>query len=378
MAIFKIISLEPLYSDQRIVEFLGYKQFELTPTPTKLSSSLDGVTVSSKFDTAMVNDIREEGVKARIKIAAQDSIKHYEVRARGEDGTIHLNQDIEVIEGAHTVYLGQLQKVLKGVSSEKSKSYKKNIGKPTRGRNYANATSSEYLFGTRQKHQCTKLIAMSKAAYLRGTAVKDITDDSYYGLCFGGHWVHVNMLTGDHAYDADYVEGRIYEHVGDVSNQGLFPEDFSYPIPARQTRRAPSELMLLYYLLDARNIVGLCGECNGKKKGDYLKWLLVNNCYGAEFINQHFPLNYSTIIPRTRDGQGLADAMIYHFLFRAAAHDFFNFKRITIGPPVDLVGSANESEMDLSRAIDVVEENADKLEAEEQAQLRRLLRKLAI
>jgi len=87
------------------------------------------------------------------------------------------------------------------------------------------------------------------------------------------------------------------------------------------------------HYLDAKNLMPLCGTCNRKKtKGICLDY---HPKYGKSFISSHFPLNYSTIVPRTSNNQGLGDAAMMYLLTQRA----IQISLVRLSPPQDEINT---------------------------------------
>ena len=121
-------------------------------------------------------------------------------------------------------------------------------------------------------------------------------------LCFAGHWVKKDDLTGEHVFPSSKIWERLHS-----SGAGSFPSHFK--TDDGKLNRIAWEA----HLFDARNLIGFCKQCNGEKGTKHLTtWLKSNPYYGKEFLDSIMPLT-THIVPRTKDGEGLADAMISHF-----------------------------------------------------------------
>lgn len=121
-------------------------------------------------------------------------------------------------------------------------------------------------------------------------------------LCFGrGHWVKKDDIRGDHAFPSS----KIWERLHQVA-VAKFPDHF------KTDEDKLNRIAWEAHYFDAKNLIGLCDICNKTKGTQLITWLKINPYYGMDFINLISPLT-ADIVPRTRDGVGLGDAMISHF-----------------------------------------------------------------
>lgn len=182
----------------------------------------------------------------------------------------------------------------------------------------------------------TKAIAIAKAQALSGPEPQTVlfggenigvAKIAQTYLCFGGHWTTADDLEGDHAYPIAEIKTRFAHYFARLSQKervnGSFNDGLTNQFKGGSLDDEfinqygkPNQLSWQAYFYDARNIIGLCSGCNGNKLDRPYRWLLNNKFYGEGFIKAAFPLRDDTIIPRAKNGQGLADAMAYYFLAR--------------------------------------------------------------
>ncbi len=161
-----------------------------------------------------------------------------------------------------------------------------------------------------------KQIAFAKAFFLQaqeGTgyhATAEKRNNHKLVLCFGGHWVDKNDLQGEHVFPSSII----WERLRKLSLK-FFPDSLKTK-DSKGKKNVLNRIAWEVHLFDSRNIVGMCGNCN-KEKGEGLPftWFLRSDFYGEDFVKSITPLS-EDIIPRTKDGIGLGDAMVSYFFMK--------------------------------------------------------------
>ncbi len=324
----------------------------------------------------------------------------HEVKQTGKDGLIRSNNDIEPIHGVHPKYICCLDQVLKEeqdiegvdkrcVGSIAGKADPKKHILPKSFTTTKIGDEKIELDGATGGASTIRVVALVKAAHMNIIFGRD---DGAYTICFGsGHWVRLKDIQGDHAYPGSFVVGRLYR---------FFADDNSIPKKGKKSaedprkklnpnlkftasnapegilpKNEPNKGMLMLYYSDSKNLIGLCGTCNSSKGENFIKHLRESPCYGNNFINAHFPLNYSTIIPRSKDGQGLGDAMMMFFFTTHALNVGLNVLNTTVAKPEDVkIEDTEITKGQAKSAIEIVNTlGALKLSDKQKKQLHTLL-----
>lgn len=294
--------------------------------------------ISKKDQPAVSTTISEsEKISSKVSKAAQALLPkavqdvlaskdaQIEVKKGNQLGTIVPNADLEIVDGSHYPYLVE---IAKAVSDGKDA---KPLSKRTQTPASEIATSKHTdeltklkinLFGKDVQMSPMKLIALLKATHL--DQLRKIGQDSAV-ICGSGHWVRVADLEGDHAFPDSILVARFFYVFGkdyDVKAHGE-PLDLVPAVFKAQSGDtvAASKALLMAHYLDAKNLMPLCSNCNGNKNANYLSWFVNHPKYGLGFVTAHFPLNYDSIVPRTKDGQGLGDAAMMYLYTQKALQD---------------------------------------------------------
>lgn len=298
----------------------------------------------------------------------------YESKLTGPNDTIQLNTDSRMVPKVTPQYLVDAEKVLNGTLalnnlSSRSRGPAGTIAKRKLALNQDNISKSKVdYFGKNVQISPLKLMALAKAAHM-GLLLKDKED--HVAFCFAGHWVREDQIQGDHAYPGPFIVERLFTLFPQVFKDGNVPQVFKY----LTNETTPNKTALMYHYLEPKNLISMCKFHNGNKQDQFIEWLLTNERYGLEFINQEFPLDYSTIVPRTKTKQGLGDAMMVFIFNKKAISEALNFNNSL---PIKTEEKKSKSD-DESMAIETVRVlGAQKLTKKEQQTLNSLLNKLTI
>jgi len=276
-----------------------------------------------------------------------------ETTAGNATGKIMPNSDLGILATAHAPYLVDVFNVVK------QKKLAMAMAKTSRTPAGTEAAKDQLLPANITKMRVALFSAQSDArqmspvkwiALLKSTFVEMLVRDRHdqIVLCCSGHWTRLDNLEGDHAYPASHIEARFFYLFGATYDQVAHGNPVASLHEALKAniagREAPNKPLLMMHFLDAHNLMPLCSDCNGNKNANYLSWFINHPKYGVDFITAHFPLDYSRIVPRTKDGQGLGDAAMSFLFSQHAIYVALNPPQIKIevSAKVDPIVAAKE------------------------------------
>ncbi len=378
----KIVALVKKPSDfltaKGLITFLSTDAQAKLAEQSKLESPVKiGSTVPKATLKLLPKDVQAQLGLKDDKVVAAETVKG------DADGLIARNTDIVVSKTAHYPYLAEVQDVLNGKKTidKLSKSAQRPAGTA--------ASEAQLTTGKVSKHNVTifkdkavdqqmspmKWIALLKAAHM-GIIYRL---DEMVTACLSGHWVRLSTIEGDHAYPGSLISARFFYLFGPAYKKVHPDADPVADLPdvLKTSKGKPSKALLMMHYLDPANIVGMCETCNGSKNDNFLSWLVNNKYFGTGFVNTHFPLNYSTIVPRTKSGQGLGDVMLLHFVQSHEANQALNLRNALAADEIPIDGTSHTGKQ-LAKATTIVDDVAQtKLSDKELKQFRALLAKLS-
>jgi hypothetical protein len=270
------------------------------PTPEPIFSSIytnygTECKNTDPFSGLVFVGLKEGGV------SSPPEIQKIEVEKVEEFPAERYNTDLALIASIHPHYL------LKRMGSEKFNQDLKDKHQSVVGRDVKSLPKAHPLGeGT---ISLVKEIVLAKAFFLQydnhHQAVAQKRNYNKIVLCFAGHWVDKSDIQGEHAYPSSQIWMRLHQIA-----LRLLPDTLK--TNAGNLNRIAWEV----HHFDARNLIGFCKSCNQKKgEKSLINWVKSNQYYGQEFVDSILPLS-NHVVPRTKDGEGLGDAMISHFFMK--------------------------------------------------------------